>query len=804
MTQGLRKTSVARPCTAPAEPNKRPKVSARKSNPSNGRKAPTATSTPTPTEKTVRKGSVTNTRGTPSKTTTSKASRRQSEDTTVGGGNLEVGKTATARGNKGLSKSGTRSRVDSRNPRASKDVACKQLRSTGKVRPQMGTGSSQRQHEDDESGCSDVDGYENRKYGDENDEVNENEQDVVDGEPYEDEVEGNNVGDDDDDYIDEDEIDRLEEDDLEEEDDAGNEYEVEERDERNGDAVEERADGNEGQRGQKADGNAGNDGYPGSELLRDVDLENEGGREMVSDEYVLLRRLMTKLFGVLNKRMDQVDKNVQSSFKEVKDDNSELQALVMTLHTLVASKKSTAANRTDRQRRLDCRTAILDCVVKDELVQNVLEKTLTGFLGKRMYGKQFDDFPRMGALATKAMFFAMKPKDRCSKYRTESGMLHSDFRLSFVQTLMRTLQYDKMGVFNHTTSGSSSQSTDAHSDTQLKIHFPPWLKPGYVKKKHFVEVRDRRERIVPTQKSKRPKGDEIGKEDLCIHISEKVYKLVTAILHKCRDSAKHALFEDFAYLFCNWSTFGAKVSQDTMEIRWAASRANPVDFEDIPAMEPMDFTSRMDVVTHADLERNVHKANGAKLTKMIRNHQNLLLIAEHDISIRVMEDSGAPGRKKVAENLPVKRLTRPINLLDVACKLLSVYTGSGSNSLATTFVSCDPNSLRIAYVIAVQLRAMIDSLVVEYEKNGLTFMRTPAAYDRFAVNTLSLRELLPPTSKKKQLLNTNILVLTAEEYAKRNAGRSGDAAPAGDVAGGQVDDHESDEEIDDDDDVFDV
>lgn len=117
-----------------------------------------------------------------------------------------------------------------------------------------------------------------------------------------------------------------------------------------------------------------------------------------------------------------------------------------------------------------------------------------------------------------------------------------------------------------------------------------------------------------------------------------------------------------------------------------------------------------------------------------------------------MEDSGAPGRKKVAENLPVKRLTRHINLLYVDYNLLLVYTSSSSNSLATRFASCDPNSLRIPYVIAVQLREMIANLVNEFHKNGLTILRTPAFYDRFAVNTLSLRQLLPPASKKKTVV----------------------------------------------------
>lgn len=68
-----------------------------------------------------------------------------------------------------------------------------------------------------------------------------------------------------------------------------------------------------------------------------------------------------------------------------------------------------------------------------------------------------------------------------------------------------------------------------------------------------------------------------------------------------------------------------------MHIRWAASRTNPVEFEDIPAKETMDLAICMDILTVADLEKNVHKANGSRLTKMNREHQNILLIAEHNI-----------------------------------------------------------------------------------------------------------------------------------------------------------------------------
>lgn len=190
--------------------------------------------------------------------------------------------------------------------------------------------------------------------------------------------------------MEEDEIDREEEEDLEEEDDALNE-----------DEFEERADGEDVRSDESGRGNAEKDGGPGCDLLRKMELEQEGGSEMVSDEFALPRRRMTKLLGMLTKRLDKVENKVQSSFKEVKNDNSELQALLLTLHTLVASKKSTSANQTECQRRLDCRTAILDCDVKDEFSQNVLEKNVARINGEAYVRQAVRGLPTHGCARDK-------------------------------------------------------------------------------------------------------------------------------------------------------------------------------------------------------------------------------------------------------------------------------------------------------------------------------------------------------------------------------------------------------------------
>lgn len=578
-----------------------------------------------------------------------------------------------------------------------------------------------------------------------------------DDDVYEDEIEGEG-GQRDDDFADPDEVELDEEEDIPEDDDDEGDQRQETVHDQGAAKTADAADGD------------------GMEILRKIEREDNGGRHLVSDEFLLLRRLITTLLGALTKRIDRYELTVQNMVKDLKKENSELHALVMTLHTLVGSKKNASKTRSERQLRLEYRTAILDCVVRDELVQNVLEKTMTGFLNKKLEGKSFDQFPHMGALALKTIFFAMKPRDRRSKYRTESGIQHSEFRLSLVLTLMNTLQYDRMGFFCHSGGGTSTDVPE-HStskEAQNKLNFPDWLKPGYVSKKHFYMARDRRENTAQQDRVKRGKRKEIDREELCVHIGEKMYTIVTAILSKSRDTAKHSMFEDFAYLFCPWSSLGAKVSQESLVITWAAIQSRIVDYDDIPAMQTMDFMGRMDIMSQTGPNGKVHKENGIQLTKLIREHQHLVLIAEHDISIRVNEESNAPGRKKLAENLPTKRLVRPINLLDVACKLFSVYTGSASDSLPTTFVACDPNCLRIAFVIATALRDMLDKLVTEYQRNGVTKMGTPASYDKFAVNTLSLRELLPPTTKKRHLLNSNVLVLTAEEYGSRNADQTDD------------------------------
>ena len=257
-------------------------------------------------------------------------------------------------------------------------------------------------------------------------------------------------------------------------------------------------------------------------------------------------------------------------------------------------------------------------------------------------------------------------------------------------------------------------------------------------------------------------------EKIAMHAIQRIYSFVTTLLHRRRDAAKIVFFEDLGYLFTSWEQHGTVVTQQTLKLWWNEKDMKVVSYEDIPEVQASTNDNWHSQDWEVEGEGSVSALNAKKMSDLIAEHPYLILMAEHDVNISEDSKGHHRGRRGIANELPVKRMTRPINLLAIACKILPAYIGIDNTTLPTTFVSTHEQSLRCAFVLSVMLRDLCSKFVDEYDKNGVSWLHGNVTLVAMDVYEVALQDLLPSKSKQRETLLNNVLRVTGAEFQQRH------------------------------------
>lgn len=81
------------------------------------------------------------------------------------------------------------------------------------------------------------------------------------------------------------------------------------------------------------------------------------------------------------------------------------------------------------------------------------------------------------------------------------------------------------------------------------------------------------------------------------------------------------------------------------------------------------------------------------------------------------------GKGHVRSVSTTRNRIRPfLTVLDIAYKMLASYFGIPNKAMETSFLSCNGDSLRWAFSIALALRDVCDAVVYEWNNNGVNWM----------------------------------------------------------------------------------
>ena len=337
---------------------------------------------------------------------------------------------------------------------------------------------------------------------------------------------------------------------------------------------------------------------------------------------------------------------------------------------------------------------------------------------------------------------------------------------------------------------------------------PEWLKPGVVKVAHINRAKSFLEEVRVGKKSSSKTGssstisnhpgpDIEDLDDVPNYVGVRLYKEVIDGMRDARFHSKSALFEELFYLFLSWKRTGLRLRQAKTKMSWYV---DCTEKHQIMATCDIDRTDTMDTLDNnngssADKLTKANSRNIQKLTDLVTSHPEMILIISHDVRIdnhsdvkeeptsvnssqdEGLEDDGGNDWEGLDEfdeeadfgnegNPNVKTLTRTLNLIDIAARFLSCYTGFVQHRTPITFLRADPDALRTVYLLAVMLRSFVNRILVEIEMKGLQNV-IGSEMKTFNTKGLHFKKLLPTPSKQLSLMKTT-LTKKMKEYNNIN------------------------------------
>ena len=527
-------------------------------------------------------------------------------------------------------------------------------------------------------------------------------------------------------------------------------------------------------------------GTPACGSIQRLESHNNSGSGLLSNETAMMTHIVKDAVSKMEKRCDATDQKVLAFAEETRRRFDEIIDIVNPMLTVVVALKGDNAGRRKRrsplegpkrQELIDARVAVLDLLLSHEVLQHIMEQVLIGRMSQYFAGKHYSTFGEIGAEFWRAIMFSKQPQEERTKYETVVGKRHSSFRMSLLLTTLHTLQVDSLGLFvlNDGSKEHKVEVTRSNAEGSLKgcgsfdgiirIPQPHWLKPRYIHKEHCEIARKSKEEVKVGKKTKERQSDElIKKDEVAIGGAARLYTIITEVLRSSRAALKKAFFEEVGFLVCSWATHNPPVSQDTMKLWWEVDDLNTVSFEDIVESGVMDFADRTAQVCEDDADLACNKRNIGKLKKLVSDHPYLIMLAEYEVIVRSEAEVTTQSSRHPRSS--IRRICRAINLLDVAMKVMSAFTGIGSVLMPVTFVSCHKNTMKCAFVLAKTMRELMDVAVTEFRLNGVSWKHDDASLLSKNAYGLTWKELMPSATTQKSSLNSNILSLSPEEYKK--------------------------------------
>lgn len=525
----------------------------------------------------------------------------------------------------------------------------------------------------------------------------------------------------------------------------------------------------------------------------------------------------------LSGKIDQQNRTIDKLKAELNELSS---TLTMTASILFNKQFGVAPKSKHLQKKL----CTLPALFNERLITVVMSRCYLGFYNQEIK-KKYDsctnvtitDVEDLGRILLSLLFFSKMPNERKrEKYASQLGQLYSKLRHGVLLSAIMAMQDNAFDTFltpaereaigavevvqqeNNETSGSKCDNRHQTWLNGAKITHPDWLAPKYICREHCDEAAARLEHrsiddkddsgqtntmsedgilnsSVCDDRLKKPgssgykprqsKVGEITRHEVACEAAGMVYRIITNILHRCRDAGKVQMFHDLLYLFTGWGTASNSVDQKSLKMRWKSAGTINIDY--VRNVKLMKEVKTQDKYKFCDHEfESTNKENNDTLRQFMFEHPELCLLAEHDVKVG--------GR--------TRRLRYRIYIIEVICKLLSAFSSIDSNSSATPALNVDKSVLKIVSVICIAFKAIVDRTLEDVSDRGVVMWanmkigRTKTQQSRRVsaeddgsssytfpqVDGVSLDMFQPSASRQKDILGPMCLNLKVPEFNMKN------------------------------------
>ena len=544
--------------------------------------------------------------------------------------------------------------------------------------------------------------------------------------------------------------------------------------------------------------------------------------------------------------MASVNEVTKSTMQKVKAQGNILNSLREDMEDFSSILTATSAIIFNRQlglmpksKQLQKHLCILPALFNERLIMVVMSRCYLGFYDNEISAMYrgvnipvVTDFETLGRRFLQLMFFAKQRNEtKREKYATDLGKTYSKLIHGVLLSVIMAQQDNAFNTFkrdketNHQSLSSIERSfhADRGDDNNSKIQQPKWLAPNFICREHCDEAAARIEKRTKDDRTdngvelstdgslsnssiedgakkpsrnqqnrmKQQKGTEISKSDVALEAAGMVYRLITNILHRCRDTAKLQLFHDLSYLFTGWGNGRgtSAIDQKSLTMKWKQIASRDVDY-----VETVSYTRQAKIQDRYNMNKfefeDINSDNVKVLRHFMRDHPEMCLVVEQDVSLA--------GR--------IKRITCHIHITEFVCKLIAAFSVINSNSSSVQAMCIDRSALKVAAVISIAIRNIIDRTLkdVDYDgasrwanmKTGKTKSATSKqqidetsadGYIFPEIDGISMDTLQPSNSGQKDTLWPMCLHLKESEYHMKHEGLEG-------IAGRQRQDGETNEQ----------
>lgn len=499
--------------------------------------------------------------------------------------------------------------------------------------------------------------------------------------------------------------------------------------------------------------------------------------------------------------------------------NDRLEHLTSVVTTTAAMTFNKNGVSIPKQKEIQQALCILPALFSEKFICKIVLKCFVGRAFQQVTNGRLREQEKTGFTLLSILMFSKKSNEtRKKKFASEVGREYSGFRHGVLLSAFIVLQNNRFNTFLSEAEEKAAKiaNIDMSANVQnvstegqffnCKIIQPRWLKVGYITTEHCEEAASKAEhrttenrtgdeasswastgdsesiqgsQVNATQevntkvgpqsssRSKQSKKVPITNDLIAVEAASMVYRIITNVLHKGRDSCKVQMYHEMLYLFSGWSQFGSCVSQSSLHLKWFQQSSESVQYlNSVPLMKEIKPQER--IPSRMLSNDSIDNENVKRLSQIISEHPEMSIVVHHDVKVKGT----------------AMRLRYHINMLEVASKVVGSYGTLVTNSQSKDVLSVDQGSLKVIIVIALALRKLVDCTLkdikdgeqVPWARNS-TLSQKPGQkgqdevinqYTFPEVDGISLNHFQPPRSKQKEILGPMILNLKQEEYEMKN------------------------------------